>query len=82
MRPCSQKSSDSQKSYGYIEDNSDEAEEREGLRQAVYQAATDTAVATQNIEGSSARRAVAEICQCTNTFKGNALREVSCSFLL
>lgn len=82
MKPNNQKFSDSQKSYGNIEDDGDEAEEREGLKQAVFQAATDTAVATQNIEGSSARRAVAEICQCTNTFKSSALREVSSSCLL
>ena len=82
MLPYNQKLSDSQKSHGNIENDGDAVEEREGLKQAVFQAATDTAIATQNIEGSSARRAVAEICQCTNTFKSNALREVSSSRLL
>ena len=82
MLPYNQKFSDSQKSNGNIEDDGDEAEVRERLKQAVFRAATDTAVATQNIEGSSARRAVAEVCQCTNTFKSNALREVSSSRLL
>lgn len=77
MKPYNQKCSDSQKSFDNIEDDGDEAEEREGLKQAVFQAATDTAVASQNIEGSIARLAVARICQCTKTFKSNALREVS-----
>ena len=74
----------SNKSCEYAENDSDEAEEREGLKQAVFKAATDTADATQNIEGSIARRSVAEICQSTKYFARNepTLRKVSNNFLL
>lgn len=69
----------SNKSCEFVENDSDEAEEREGLKQAVFKAATDTADATQNIEGASARRSVAEICQSTRYFARNepTLRKVS-----
>jgi Ankyrin repeat len=69
----------SNKSCEYVENDSDEAEEREGLKQAVFKAATDTADATQNIEGASARRSVAEICQSTRYFARNepTLRKVN-----
>ena len=70
---------DPQRPYNYIENDTDEAEEREGLKQAVLQAATDTAGFTQDLEGSSARRSLAEICQSTRYFAKNApTMEVEC----
>ena len=70
-------------SNNYLEYDSDEAEEREELKQAVFKAVTDTATATQNMEDSSARRSVAEICQSTRYFQRNepTLRKVSCFYL-
>lgn len=70
-------------SNNYIENDSDEAEEREELKQAVFKAVTDTATATQNMEDSGARRSVAEICQSTKYFQRNepTLRKVSSFYL-
>ena len=63
---------------GYINENEDAETERE-LRQAVLKAATDTALATQNIEGADGRRKVAHLCQDQKNFIRNesTLRKVS-----
>ena len=63
---------------GYINENEDAEIQRE-LGQAVLKAATDTALATQNIEGADGRRKVAHLCQDQKNFSRNelTLRKVS-----
>lgn len=55
-------------SNGYLFDTEEDVEIREELQQAVLKAAKDTAVATQNITGRTARRRIANICQSTASF--------------
>lgn len=55
-------------SNGYLFDTDEDVELREELRQAVLKAATDTAIAMQNITGRDGRKAIALACSNPATF--------------
>jgi hypothetical protein len=57
-------------SNSHLFDTEEDVELREELRQAVVKAATETAIATQNITGRHSRREIAEMCR-SKTFSRN-----------
>jgi hypothetical protein len=59
-------------SNSHLFDTEEDVELREELRQAVIKAATETAIATQNITGRDGRRKSAEMCR-SKTFSRNTL---------